>query len=88
MYRLRITYTYSTTANATTATTNINNVLAGWNNPVVAARAVRSTAAVDLMVVGLTEAQGVALRSALNSVAHAFPRTAGKFSLVRTPDVD
>lgn len=87
MYRLRLTYTYSTAANATTATTNINNVLAGWADPVISARAVRSTAAVDLKVVGLTQAQGIALRNALNSAAHAFPRTAGKYSLVLTPDV-
>lgn len=88
MYRLRITYTYSSNANATTAATNINAVLAGWSDPVIAARAVRTNAALELMIVGLTEAQGKALHAALNTAAHSTARAGGKYSIVRTPDAD
>lgn len=84
-YRVRITYTYSSNANATTATTNINNVLIAQGRP---ERAVRTNAAVELMVVGLTAEQGTALHSALNAAAHSAARSAGKFSIVRTPDLD
>ena len=84
-YRVRITYTYSSTANATTAATNINNVLAGQGRP---ERAVRTNAAVELMVVGLVETEAKALHAALNTAAHSAARAGGKFSIVRTPDLD
>lgn len=86
MYRLRLTYTYSSSANATTAATSINNVLAGWTNPVTAARVTRTNATLELMIAGLTEAQATALRSALWASVFGAPRTTGKFSLVRTRD--
>lgn len=88
MYRLRITYVYGSAANATTAQTNLNNVLAGWSNPVVPERVTRNSATLNLMISGLTEAQGMALRTALAVPAHSLARSGGKFSLVRTPDVD
>ena len=87
-YRLRITYVYSSTTNATTAATNINNVLSGWSNPTLSQRAVRTSATLDLLITGLTEAQATSLHAALNTAAHSTARTGGKFSLVRTPDLD
>lgn len=84
MYRLRITYTYSTTANATTATTNINNALIAAGR---SERAVRTNAAVDLKVVGLTQTEALTLHAVLNTAAHSAARAGGKFSLVRSLDV-
>lgn len=88
MYRLRVTYTYGSTANATSVASSLNSVLAGWTSPVTSARVTQNGATLDLMVVGLTEAQAASLRAALVTSAHSVARTAGKFSVVRTPDVD
>jgi hypothetical protein len=83
-YRLRIDLTYSSTANATTATTNINNVMIAQGYP---ERATRSSAQVSMIVEPIaTEAAGTALLNALNSAWGSTTRSGGKVSLVRRPD--
>lgn len=86
-YRIRVDLTYSTTGNATTATTNINNVLAARTDPVIPERATRASARVTVMVAGLEQAQAQALLAALQPAWPVGARTAGKVSMVRSEDV-
>jgi hypothetical protein len=79
-YRLRVDLTYSTTNNATTATTNLNTALAAAGR---VEQAQRSTAAVSLLVDGITQAEAVALRDALTPAWAAGPRSQGSASVVR-----
>lgn len=84
MFRLRIDLTYTTNANATTATTNINNALVAQGR---VERATRTNAAVSLIIEPIdTEAEAVALRNALTPAWGSTARSGGKVSLVRRPD--
>lgn len=83
-YRLRINLTYSTTANATTATTNINNVLIAQGYP---QRAERTNAVVTLEVDPIADqAAAVTLRNALTAAWGSTTRSGGKVSIVQRPD--
>jgi hypothetical protein len=82
-YRLRISLTYTTTANAATATTNVNNVLSGRTGPTIAERAVQNGSGVELLIEGLDEATAKSLVAALTPAWSAGARSAGKVSCVR-----
>lgn len=85
-YRIKIDVRYSSTANATTATTNINNVLIAAGRP---ERAVRTNADVYLMISGIaTQAEAELLINDLNSAWSSVARSYGKVSCVRTDDPD
>lgn len=85
-YRVKIDITYSSTANATTATTSINDVMVAQGRP---ERAVRTSAQVFLLVSGLsTQAEAEALASALHTAWSTPARSYGKVSIVRTNDLD
>jgi hypothetical protein len=79
-YRLRLDWTYSTTAAVTTALTAINNTLAAQGRD---ERATRTGNDIDLLIEPLTEAEAVTLRNALIPNWATGTRTAGKASLVR-----
>lgn len=81
-YRIRIDLTYSSTGNATTALTSINNVLIAQSRP---ERAVQTNAQIALLIEGLTEAQGKRLRDLLTPAWGVTARSGGKVSVVRRP---
>ena len=84
-YRIKIDVRYSTVANATTATTNINNVLAAQGR---SEQATRNNQDVFVLIVGIpTQAEANNLISALNSAWSSTARSYGKVSCVRTDDV-
>lgn len=62
VYRIRIDQTYNTTANANTATSNINAVLTDAGRP---ERASRSGSTVTLEIDGLTEEEAKTLKVGL-----------------------
>lgn len=81
-YRLRVALTYTTTANATTATTAIDNALIAAGR---AERATRTNLNVDMLITGgMTEAQATSLANSLVAAA-ATGAKSGKISTVRTP---
>lgn len=81
-YRLRVSLTYTTNANATSATTAINNALAAAGRT---ERATRSGAVVAALIPGgMTEAQAVPLVNALVAAANTGAKS-GKISTVLTP---
>jgi len=85
-YRIKIDVRYSSTANATTATTNINNVLTAQGR---VERATRTNADVYVMIPGLAnQDEAESLISALNPAWSSAARSYGKVSVVRTDDVD
>jgi hypothetical protein len=84
-YRIKVDNTYSSNANANTVATAINNVMIAAGRP---ERASVSTTNVLLLVVGLTESEGVTLRNSLNAAWTTATRSYGKASLVRTSDLD
>ena len=78
-YVVRVSLTYSTTQNATTATTNINTELANRGR---AEQATRDGTTVSLAIDDIaSQADAVTLRNALTSAWSAGPRTAGKASV-------
>lgn len=78
-YIVRVSLTYSTTNNATTALTNINTQLANRGR---VERATQAGATVSLAVDGIaSQADALALRDALTSAWGSSPRTAGKASV-------
>jgi hypothetical protein len=79
-YRLRIDYTYTTTANATTAQSNIDTALASAGR---AERCSRASATITLQIDGLTEAAATALSDALNAQWAVGTRSAGKATVMR-----
>ena len=84
-YRIKIDVRYSTVANATTATTNINNVLAAQGR---SEQATRNNQDVFVLIVGIpTQEEANNLISALNSAWSSTARSYGKVSCVRTDDV-
>jgi len=86
LYRIKIDIRYSSNANATTATTNINNVLAAEGRP---ERATKTAADVYVMIPGLaSQEEAESLISALNPAWSSVARSYGKVSVVRTDDVD
>ena len=84
LYRLRIDLTYSSNNNATTAQTNINNVLSSYGR---AESAARNQRVVSLLIVGLEESTAKPLMDALVAAWGATTRTGGKVSLVRSDDL-
>lgn len=81
-YRLKIDVTYTNNANATTATTNINNVLIAAGRP---ESATRTNAKVTLTIPGLaTEAEAVTLADNLLPAWSAPARSFGEVSIART----
>ena len=85
LYRIKIDMTYTSTGNANTAATSINNVLIAAGRP---ERAQVTSANVYLLIVGLSEAEGVTLKNSLSTGWSAAARSGGKVSLVRTNDLD
>lgn len=80
-YRLRVTWTYSTTASANTAAAAINATLAAQG---VAQTVTRPTAtSLEVIVEPLDAAQAVSLRNALTPNWATGTRTAGKASVVQ-----
>jgi hypothetical protein len=79
-YRLRVDWTYSTTASANTAVTNINNVLAAQGRPETVTRVNND---IDIIIEPLDEAAAISLRNALTTAWATGTRTAGKASVVR-----
>ena len=78
-YIVRVSLTYSTTGNATTALTNINTQLANRGR---VERATQAGATVSLAMDAVgTQAEAVTLRDALTPAWSAGPRTAGKASI-------
>ena len=85
LYRIKIDVTYTTVNNATTATTNINNVLASDGR---AERAVRTNTNVYVMIPGIeTQQEAETLLNDLNSAWSSTARSYGKVSMVRTDDM-
>lgn len=81
-YEIRIDLTYSSTGNATTAETNVNNVMIGQGR---VERALRTAAVLTMTVSGLTEAQAKTLRDLLTPAWGATVRSGGRVSTVRRP---
>lgn len=79
-YRVRVTYTYNNTANATTAQTNINTYLSGLGRPETCSR---TSATVSLEIEGLTEAEATTIGLGLTNHWAVGTRTGGKASIVR-----
>ena len=85
-YRLKIDITYTTTGNATTAETNINNAMIAAGRP---ERATRSGSQVTMMVPGITtQAEAISLRDSLRTAWSSVARSYGKASVVRSDDLD
>ena len=84
-YRVKIDNTYASTANATSVRNSINSTLDGLGRPEVADGTGTN---VTLLVVGLTEAEAVALRDALKAAWTQAARTFGKVSVTRNNDLD
>lgn len=85
-YTLRMDLVYNNTASATTAVNNINNVLAGWTDPVTTATASRTSATVDLFIADLTEDQVKSLAAALITAWSSGSRVAGRVGIARKTD--
>lgn len=79
-YRVRITYSYNNTANATTAQGNINTYLAGLGRPETCSR---TTTALDLQIDDLTEQEATTIGLGLTTSWAVGTRTGGKASIVR-----
>jgi len=80
-YLLEVTYTYSSTSFASSALTNINNVLAGFPNVNVIS-ATRSGATVTVRA-DVPDEDAESLRSSIVSAWNTGARTAGKSSMVK-----
>lgn len=85
-YRIKIDNTYSSGATATSIKSAIDTVMSNAGRPERAT--IFTTTNVVLLVVGLTEAEAVSLRSSLLSAWTGSARTFGKVSVVRTSDLD
>jgi hypothetical protein len=78
-YRLRVDWTYTTTAQATTAATAVDATLAAQGR---AERVVRTGNRIEVIIEPLTQAAAVTLRNALTPNWSAGTRTANKASVV------
>lgn len=78
-YRLRVDWTWSKNADASTALAALNSTLAANGRD---ERAVRTGARVEVIVEPLTQAQAVALRNAMTPNWATGTRTANKASVV------
>jgi hypothetical protein len=82
-YRVKVDYTYNTTANATTARNNINTYLSAQGRPETASG---TGTQVFLQIDGLTEAEATTLGNGLTSRWAVGTRSGVKASVVRRPD--
>ena len=81
-YRVKVDWTYSTTASATTAATNINSSLSGLGRPETVTR---NGNQVVVEINDLSQSEALDLRNSLTSAWATGTRTAGKASVVLRP---